>query len=95
MRVRRSAGGDGAIPLPSSRARTNASTGDWTHDRSLTGGGETGRTGRNAQCPAAESAPAEATPAFAGHGAPMATHRVSMATSASGSFPLGGIFKPS
>ncbi len=95
MSVRRSAGGDGAIPLASSRARMNASTGDWTHDRSLTAGAAAGRIGRNAQCSAAESLPPEATLAFAGQGAPIATHRLSIATSASGSLPFGGIFRSS
>ena len=98
MSVRRSAAGDGAIPLASSRARMKASTGEAIHERSLTGGGGVGRIGRKAQCSAAGSVPDDATlalPTPVGHGAPIATHCVSSATSASGSFPLGGIFRSS
>ena len=58
QRSLRGAGARGSSPAASSRAITNASTGDCTSARFLTAGGETGLMGRNAQCVAASGAAA-------------------------------------
>ena len=97
-----SAGRAGCNPACSSRARTNASTGDRTHARLFTcgtGGSVTGRKDQNARC----SGVIEyllATTVFGEpdpfpQTAPFRTHDSTIAISSSCSLPVGGIFMAS
>ena len=100
--VRLSARGAGDSPFFSIAAKRNRSIGDFDHAASFTAGGSTFFTGRNDQN---SRSFAEVVPAFSseadrvalgsGQRAPDFTQRVRASISASGIFPLGGIWSES